>query len=211
MNVLVASDLHSKKRALATLNSALKRFSNKLDLTCLCGDITTFEDGRKARKMLDSLDTKKPVLAIPGNCDPPSVLEGIDDSQAVNIHGKSYEFQGHVFIGYGGASSHNSYGSTTETAYKLLERLMASQPPSSTHLVLHAPVFGYVDDGHGNPGYRKLVEIYKPTSVFSGHIHEARGWTRNEHTFFVNPGPAAGGHFAVVEMTGEGARLVYRE
>ena len=211
MNVLVASDLHSKKRALATLNSALRRFSDRLDVVCLCGDITTFEDGRKARKMLDSLATDKPVLAIPGNCDPGSVLEGIDSSQAVNIHGKSYEFQGHVFIGYGGAASHNSYGSETETAYKLLEQLIASQSPLQTHLMFHAPAFGYVDDGLGNPGYRKLVETYKPASVFSGHIHEARGWTKNEHTFFLNPGPAAGGHFAVVEVAGEGARLVYRE
>ena len=211
MNVLVASDLHSKKRALATLNSALNRFSDRLDVVCLCGDITTFEDGRKARKMLDSLATDKPVLAIPGNCDPGSVLEGIDSSQAVNIHGKSYEFQGHVFIGYGGAASHNSYGSETETAYKLLEGLVASQPPLKPHLVFHAPAFGYVDDGHGNPGYRKLVEIYKPASVFSGHIHEARGWTKNEHTFFLNPGTAAGGHFALVELTDEGACLVHEE
>jgi len=211
MNVLVASDLHGKKRALATLNSTFRRFTDYVDLVCLCGDITTFDDDRKAREMLDSFVTDKPILAVPGNCDPPSVLKGIDASRAVNIHGKSYEVQGHVFIGYGGASSHNTYGSTTDEAYRVLEGLVAAQPPLRTHLVFHAPPFGFLDNGLGHLGYLELIKNYGPASVFSGHIHEARGWMRNEHTLFVNPGPAAGDHFAIVRITDEGAEVVREE
>ena len=208
MKVLVAADLHGKSRSLETLNLSLKSFSEELDLVCICGDITTFGDWHKAQQMLDSLETGFPILVVPGNCDPPEVLRGIEASKATNLHGRSFELDGHVFIGWGGAETNNTHGCQTEEAGSRLEALIAPHPPQKVHLVFHCPPKGYLDKGYGHPLFRELVENYWPASVFSGHIHEEKGWMQNEHSFFLNPGPAAGGHYAVVEIRDEGVELV---
>jgi uncharacterized protein len=211
MKILVASDLHGKQQAREALGAAVKRFENELDLIILCGDITTFEGKEKALKMVQALGTELPVLAVPGNCDPPEVLDGVETAGAVNLHRKRFEKDGHVFIGYGGANSHNHYGCTSPEVGNILEELIGNTPPEKLHFVFHMPPFCHLNSRLGNPLFLELVKKYRPQTVFSGHVHEAKGVDQSAYTMFVNPGPAAGGHFAVIEITDEGAKVVHSE
>jgi len=208
MRIVVASDLHGKERAIQSLNRFLNSPASKIDLLIICGDITTFGNGKEARKILDSIETKVPMLAIPGNCDPPSVLRGIEESKAILLHKRGWKMDDHLFVGYGGAQTNETYGCTGPEAYTTLEKLVSGHPRKKVHLVFHAPAKGYLDNGLGNSIYRDFIEKYKPATVFSGHIHEAKGWTRNSYTFFLNPGTAAAGHFSVVEIQGLDVRVV---
>jgi len=74
----------------------------------------------------------------------------------------------------------------------------------------HAPPYGTACDRlrsgeHvGSTAVRALVDREQPDLVLCGHIHEARGEDRVGRTRIVNPGPAAAGHYAVVEIEGSG-------
>jgi len=55
----------------------------------------------------------------------------------------------------------------------------------------------------GSTSVRAIVEEFAPPLVLCGHIHEARGVARHGPTTIVNPGPAAAGHRALVEINGD--------
>jgi hypothetical protein len=48
----------------------------------------------------------------------------------------------------------------------------------------------------GSPSVRRFVEEKKPSIVFCGHIHEARGKDKINDTIIVNPGAARHGNYA---------------
>ena len=54
----------------------------------------------------------------------------------------------------------------------------------------------------GSAVIRNFVETEQPDLVLCGHIHESRGVDEIEGSRIVNPGPAAAGHYAVVEIDG---------
>ena len=55
----------------------------------------------------------------------------------------------------------------------------------------------------GSEAIRRFVERAQPDLVLCGHIHESRGVDEIGRSRIVNPGPAAAGHFVVVETNGE--------
>ena len=71
----------------------------------------------------------------------------------------------------------------------------------------HAPPHGTACDRlrsgeHvGSEALRALVEREQPHVVLCGHIHEARATDRLRGSQVANPGPAAGGHYALVEAS----------
>ena len=70
----------------------------------------------------------------------------------------------------------------------------------------HAPPHGTACDRlrsgeHvGSAALRALVEQEQPDVVLCGHIHEARAIDRIGRTQVANPGPAAAGHYALVDL-----------
>jgi Icc-related predicted phosphoesterase len=69
----------------------------------------------------------------------------------------------------------------------------------------HAPPHGACDlvrsgKHAGSHALRVLVEREQPDLVLCGHIHEARGEAAIGATRVVNPGPAAAGHYALVDV-----------
>ncbi|HEY0196719.1 MAG TPA: metallophosphoesterase, partial [Methanobacterium sp.] len=100
MKILAVGDLHGDHRK---IRQYLKH--NRVDLLIITGDITQFGPTELVEEILNDLSSFDiPVLAIPGNCDPESIHSKIDNSRAVNIHGRSMVINGIGICGFGGSN-----------------------------------------------------------------------------------------------------------
>lgn len=150
-------------------------------------------------------------MAIPGNCDPQTILKVLDNSKAINLHNTSKRIGNITFIGLGGSNP-----TPFDTPFELqedeiesnLEKLIteAENTDNSTIVLLtHAPPFGTVDEisiGHvGSTAIGKFVG--RVDLIVCGHIHEARGVMKVGKTVVVNPGMLSGGNGAVITITDE--------
>ncbi len=206
MRLLVGSDLHNNARAKVWFSKLADKHAP--DAVVFLGDFITFEPQSFARDVLrDFAGMGVPVLAIPGNCDPRTILFDIDQIEGVtNLHNTSVELMGKVFAGRGGSITCPSPTPFEEPD----ENFAGSLEPAiegAEILVLHQPVKGFRDGivGVGNVGsesLRNLLELHKPRLVLSGHIHEAKGLDVWGHTHFVNPGALLNMCAAIVEIDG---------
>lgn len=195
MRFLVLSDLHSFVTHFFIEELVQK---HNLDATILLGDLTNFGP---PEFVLDIYTDKVPVFAIPGNCDPPEVLNYIGKNM-INMHKNTYNLNNLHLVGLGGSDFNFiniGIGFTDEEAYDFLR----SNLTKNSILLLHQPPYGILDtvrNGHaGNKGIRKAVDEIKPRVVMSGHIHEERGIYENKDTLFFNPGPAKEGYYAIFD------------
>jgi hypothetical protein len=93
----------------------------------------------------------------------------------------------------------------------VLRRLAPLVGPG-TVLVAHPPPRGTLDEAFGrfhagSAALRDLVLRREPAVLLCGHIHESRGEDAIAATRIVNPGPAASGHCAVVDVGDVGDEL----
>lgn len=196
MRFLVLSDLHSK-----VTHYFIEELASKhgVDAAILLGDLTNFGP---AEFVTDISTDKLPVLAIPGNCDPPEVLNYLGKTNMINMHKNKINFNGIDIVGLGGSDFdfiNMGIGYTDEEAYDFLVNSIGE----NTVLILHQPPFGILDNvrtGHaGNRGIKKAVDEKSPRVVMSGHIHEERGKIEHNGTLFFNPGPAKDGYYAIFD------------
>ncbi|MBS7656477.1 MAG: metallophosphoesterase [Candidatus Bathyarchaeia archaeon] len=211
MKVLVGTDFHGKQSVFEAFME--KAEENKADVMVVCGDITHFGSLQEARRLLSLLtDTRIPVLFVPGNCDPPSLV-GVDIEGVTCIHGKNVTYDDVTFLGVG-ASPPTPFSTPFEmTEDKIMEALnqASNNLPLSRWVVLisHSPPNGTLLDktsfGHhvGSLSVRKYIEENQPSMVFCGHIHEAKGKEKIGKTLVVNPGPARHGDYVVVFLDNE--------
>jgi len=211
LKVFVASDFHGNAKAFH--EAASKVEGSNADIIVLCGDITHFGSVQEAKTLLSPLvKLQLPTLFVPGNCDPPSLIE-LDIDGAHCIHGTCEIYEDMAFIGVGGGLI-----SPFQTVFEMTEKqimdvltqgfkkaqkrrwmvLVSHNPPKNTKLdMLYA-------DGHvGSVSVRQFIEERKPSIVFCGHIHEARGVDQIGDTVLVNPGPARHGHCALADFNGK--------
>ncbi len=202
LKLLVCGDIHGTRHGLRTIQDFHREL--RPDLTIICGDITNFGDARRARKILDALPGR--VMAVPGNCDPPAVLDGIDASGAENLHDRSIDHSGFRFAGMGGAP--RRYGTPFELDDDSVMEMLARLLDGTDVLVLHAPPYGHVDIArHGEHLGSHVVADFlndpkysSPRLVLSAHVHESRGIEKEGGTTFINPGPAKNGCAALVNL-----------
>ena len=203
MKVLVGTDFHGVESAFEGFAS--KAEEEKADILVVCGDITPFGTLQQAERLLSILASLRlPLLFVPGNCDPPS-LAGVDVEGAECIHGKSVYYGDVTFMGVGG-SSYTPFDTPFELAEEeimdTLNRGWIDHGSRWTVLVSHEPprdtrVDRTFSGMHvGSPSVRRFVEEKKPSIVFCGHIHEARGKDKINDTIIVNPGAARHGNYA---------------
>jgi Icc-related predicted phosphoesterase len=203
MKILVGADFHG-------VISAFKDFAEKAaekqsDFIVVCGDITHFGNLEEAKQLLSLLTILgKPVLFVPGNCDPFALL-GADVEGAICIHGKSVSYGDLTFIGVGGSPPtpfstpfEMTEEEITVTLNHALENLkhdnqrivlVSHSPPQNTNL--DKTFFG---TNAGSSSVRSFIENRNPTIVFCGHIHEAKGKDKIKDTIVVNAGPARHGN-----------------
>jgi len=190
MKLLVFSDMHGSKKALAELIRKAKR----ADLVLCCGDISIFEqDMPRLLKGLDSM--KKPVLILPGNHEHGKrLLRAIKKTDnLIYMDAKLFETTELLVFGLEG----NGFSIVDPEFDKISGKFVKMIKSSKKKYVLmtHAPPYStrldQLWDGHcGNKSVRKFIKKTKPIYAFSGHIHENSGKKdRINDTIVLNGGP----------------------
>ncbi|MHC1576440.1 MAG: metallophosphoesterase family protein [Methanosarcinaceae archaeon] len=223
MRILAISDPHGDYSKIA----AIQQRVGDVDLVLVVGDITNFGPAEKARELLDMFG--QPTLAIPGNCDPRSMINILDETRAVNLHNASWTIvdddnnngddSGNrnissishntiIFLGLGG-SNPTPFNTPFELQEEEIERLLKPLFTEAEHtpyhrlvLLTHAPPKGTVDAvPAGNVGSSAIAKFLgRADLIVCGHIHEARGVVRQNGTVVVNPGMASQGYAALIEI-----------
>ncbi|WMW23090.1 metallophosphoesterase [Methanolobus mangrovi] len=182
--------------------------SGDIDVILIAGDITNFGPDEKALELIDMF--KPPILAVPGNCDHESILEVIDNSRATNLHNGSITIDGVQFVGMGGSNPtpfctpFEIEESDFETN---LNSLMNETGNTEEPVVIltHVPPYGILDEVGGMHVGCKALSVFldKADIMVCGHIHEARGIRNSGKTIIVNPGMAALGFAALIDINRE--------
>ena len=202
MRFLVLSDVHSSNRTIAWANRLAD--DHGADAFIVLGDIVHFSPADWAEVFLDSLNL--PAYAIPGNCDPPAVLEYIGRA-ATLLHQRKLVIEGETFVGLGGSNP-----TIFDTPFELEEEeIMDKLEPlmeEGAIMLLHCPAYGILDriSGGMNVGSTAILDLvkrYRPKAVLSGHIHEDRGVLERDGTLFMNPGAAKDGYSALLDIDEE--------
>lgn len=206
MKILAVSDIHGKY---IKIIDYLKK--NTVDLIILTGDITDFGPNELAEEILNEISSFNiPVLAIPGNCDPINLYGSIDNSKAVNIHGKSVTIKNIGICGFGG-SNPTPFNTPLEfdeiEIYDNARRVMEEiKNHEVTLFVTHAPPLGTKTDllpsgKHvGSESLRKIIEEFQPTINLCGHIHESMAIDKIGKTTIINPGMLKEGHACIINI-----------
>lgn len=210
LRILALTDFHG---SLETSERTAEKARNiSADILLVCGDITHFGSVKEAKKILAPLIALNlPVLYVLGNCDPTQLTEA-QINGAIYVHGRCHTINDVSFIGVGGApaSPFYSWFELSETQIKnALDQAAGLCSSRWVVIVSHAPPKDTMVDlafskvHAGSVGLRAFIEERKPSIVFCGHIHEARGVDHIDNTIIVNPGPARHGNCAVAELDDE--------
>lgn len=214
MNILAISDLHGSTHK--ALHDYLKK--NNIDLIIIAGDITHFGPAELAEDILNEIASYDiPVVAIPGNCDPQGISSQLDNSKAVNIHGKSTAIKNVGICGFGG-SNLTPFNTPLEFGeieiYEELDKVMVQMKDQDIKiLVTHAPPLNtnadkLPDGSHvGSESIRKIIEEYKPNINICGHIHEAQSMDKIGETIIMNPGQILSGGACLLQIDDENNKI----
>lgn len=202
MKILALADIHGDH---SHLEKIIER-SGEFDLVVIAGDITNFGPSTQVKE-LEKL-FKVPVLAIPGNCDQPDILEALDESSLTNLHKSTETIGEFTFIGLGGSSPtpfNTPFELSEEDIEISLEILFDScdnKAKENIVLVSHTPPKGLLDSIPGGSAGSESVAKFIDLSnlVICAHIHEARGFARAGDTLLINPGMAAQGYAALIDL-----------
>lgn len=202
MRLLIVSDFHNRYEKVPEI---LQK-AGKVDGTLLAGDLTEFGPLENAKKLLGMLP--KPVLAIPGNCDPKEMPQLLK-AEGVSLHEGTKKLDNVTFIGIGG-SNPTPFNTPIELSedeiWGVLERLLEGVK-GPVILVSHAPPKGHQDtiSGGVHVGSEAIAQLAsKFKAIVCGHIHEDSGISEMCDTIVVNPGMAANGNAAVLEIDEKG-------
>ena len=203
MKILAISDPHGDYSKIRKMMEKAGDF----DLAVIVGDITDFGPNEKVEELMEMFD--RPVLAIPGNCDQKSILEALDASKAINLHGKAEQIGNIRFIGLGGSNPtpfNTPFELSEEEIEKTLQGMICSaennEDCGTIVLMTHAPPHGARDElpfGHvGSKAIQKFVD--RVDLIVCGHIHEAKGLEQVGKTVVINPGEACKGSCALIKL-----------
>ena len=216
MRIAYVVDVHGRFDAVPEAVAAI----GPVDALIVGGDITTAGSADDAEGAIESWRPLAPrLLALAGNMDSPEI-----DARLVAL-GVSLDGRGTVIddVGFFGVSA--APFSPLQTPYELPDeelerRIEAAFADVSAARVLafcpHAPPHGTACDRlrsgeHvGSEVVRAFVERAQPELVLCGHIHESRGLDELGQSRIVNPGPVFAGHYAVVEIDGDGSAVDVR-
>jgi Icc-related predicted phosphoesterase len=197
MKLLALSDLHGDYSHV----EAIRDNAGNFDAALIAGDITNFGPDEHAFELLEMF--KEPLLAVPGNCDKPSILKVLNEN-AINLHNSIHTMQGLNFVGLGG-SNPTPFNTPFELSEKKIGEYVGyllSKLNGQAILLSHAPPLNTTDKvPRGNVGSEALARFLgRLDLIVCGHIHEARGSVFVKGTHVVNPGVASRGQGALITI-----------
>lgn len=202
MRILVITDLHGQY---GKLNSFLELDP---DIVIFSGDFT--DPGgpvEPALSMLEQIDV--PCFAVPGNCDCREIVDLLEKSNAVSLHGSRLDIGKITLVGIGG-SNPTPFGTPFELSEEEIDETISKAKrgmKNNVHniLISHAPPRGTTDNvGGKNVGSLSLRKHMAGFDlVCCGHIHDDPGIIEVDGAVIVNPGPASEGKCAMVTMGDE--------
>jgi len=212
LKIIALADIHGDENLIPLIHKPLK----EADLVLLAGDITNFGGREDIRRVLGVLTRYNPrILAVHGNCDLPAVEETLQQMD-INLDSRCKTINHINFIGIGGSLPCPGL-TPNEIGDDIFQEILGSfskveNTDLPVVLVTHQPPYGTrVDavspDRHtGSRAIRHFIEQCQPILAVCGHIHEARGVDKINHTTLVNPGPFCKGFYAVIEMDGQSVK-----
>jgi uncharacterized protein len=206
MKIAFLVDVHDRFEAVP----AAMREIGAVDLLIIGGDITTGGTPAQAARAIESWRSLAPrLLALAGNMDSPAIDARLADL-GVALDGRSVDFGDIGVFGVSAAPRsplHTPYELSDEELERRVQAGFATVKDCRVKVFCpHAPPRDTACDRlrsgeHvGSAVIRTFVERHQPDLVLCGHIHESRGADEIGTSRVVNPGPAAAGHYAVVEI-----------
>ena len=197
-DVLLIADLHGQ----------FGKIDSFLDLSpeavFIAGDITNMGPVETVDDMLSRIDV--PCFAVPGNCDPREIIETLEHSDTVCLHGSQINLGRMTIAGIGG-SNPTPFGTPFEMTDKQMDDVLRNamkKMEKTVHNVLltHTPPFETLDKINGeHVGSRSIRRHMKAFDlVCCAHIHEQRGVMDVDGVKLVNPGAAMDGYCAMLHF-----------
>lgn len=199
MRILAFSDLHDEEAALEKLRSVYVKTA--FDAVFITGD-TTNVSYSFLEETIGSFN-KSPVFWIPGNNEPPNVLERAGKLKNY-LHGKQTKLGTFAVVGFG-MSPPTPFMTPNELSEdEIYSSLAKLKIDSNTILLTHAPPLGCFDmtkkGNAGSSAIRRIVEEKQPFALFCGHIHEHQGVEKIGKTTVVKLPCARDGRCCVAEL-----------
>lgn len=212
MKIIVTADYHGEVEA---ANSVIKLAEEKkVDAIIVSGDIThagTVEDAQYVLNTL--LDATPNVLYVSGNFDPPEISKGIEGSDAICLHGRTFTIGSYTFLGVSGSTPSPFWSlftiSEKDIEATLNNALDSADSKENLILVSHDPPYSTLLDkarsgeSVGSRSIKQFILNEHPILATCGHIHESPGIDRINSTVAVNPGPAFTRRAAMVSLEPE--------
>jgi Icc-related predicted phosphoesterase len=201
MDVLLLADLHGQYGKIDSFMDLGP------DAVFIAGDLTNMGPADSIEPLLSRIEI--PCFAVPGNCDPREILQTLDESDCVNLHGSQINL-GRISIAGIGGSNPTPFNTLFEMTDKQIDDILHTVIPKmerTTHNVLltHAPPYGTLDRTGGNHvGSESLRRHMKGFDlVCCAHVHDDRGIMEQDGIRIVNPGPAMMGYAAMIHFGNE--------
>ena len=200
-DVLLIADLHGQ---FGKIDSFLEL---NPEAVFIAGDITNMGPVDAVDDVLSRIDV--PCFAVPGNCDPREILETLEHSDAVSLHGSRINLGKMSIVGIGG-SNPTPFKTPFEMTDKQIDDILHSaigKMEKTVHNILlaHAPPFETLDrvsgDHVGSASIRRHMKAFD--LVCCAHIHDQRGVMDVDGVKVINPGPAMDGHCAMLHFGNE--------
>jgi hypothetical protein len=197
-DVLLIADLHGQ----------FGKIDSFLDLSpeavFIAGDITNMGPVDAVDDVLSRIDV--PCFAVPGNCDPREIIETLEHSDTVCLHGSQINL-GRITIAGIGGSNPTPFGTPFEMTDKQMDdvlRTAMKKMEKTVHNVLltHTPPYETLDKINGeHVGSQSIRRHMKSFDlVCCAHIHEQRGVMDVDGVKLVNPGAAMDGYCAMLHF-----------
>ncbi|MHA2113110.1 MAG: metallophosphoesterase family protein [Candidatus Hodarchaeales archaeon] len=182
------------------------------------------ESARAVLHLLEKL--KAPIVYITGNVDSKEVLKVITNWKTSQIHfldSNSVNIDFLTIWGTGGALAIDQAQAPISdhefTAKDFSKRWVPILTRSSNKfdiLVSHEPpAFELWSEGQylkgGSKSISEVIEKKMPRLVIFGHFHELAIFKRKSNTNYVNPGPLASYHYALIEITKETIKVSHNK
>lgn len=197
-DVLLIADLHGQ---FGKIDSFLEL---NPEAVFIAGDITNMGPVDTVDEVFSRIDV--PCFAVPGNCDPREIIDTIEHSDAVCLHGNPMNLGKMTIVGVGG-SNPTPFNTPFELTDKQIDDLLhgaMGKMEKTIHNVLisHAPPFETLDfingDHVGSQSIRRHMKDFD--LVCCAHIHEQRGVKEVDGVKVVNPGAAMDGYCAMLHF-----------